>query len=96
MSTRFAVEIAEEGRSGRVRYSESLGSHDFYWEFGGGEAVVLIGVPTPAEWPRVVPWAAGRRSEILERLAAELCRQRCPGCRPVISDSWLELLEPSR
>jgi hypothetical protein len=95
VSERYAVEIIEEGRSGRVRYSEGLfRSHEFYWEFGGGEAVVLIRVPTPAEWPAALPWAGGRRSEVLERVAAEVCRQRCRGCRPVVTDAWLELLEP--
>jgi len=95
MSDRFAVEIIEEGRSGWIRYSEgAFHAHRFYWEFGGGEAVVLISVPTAEQWPSVVPWAAKRRTEILDRVAIEACRQRCRGCRPVLTDTSLELLEP--
>ena len=96
MAERYTVKIIKEGRSGRVSYSEGLlHSHEFYWEFGGGEAVVLIKVPTPAEWSAVLPWAAARRAEILERVAIEVCRQRCRGCRPVITEAWLELMGPT-
>ena len=50
MPERFTVTIYEQGRSARIQYSEGLfRSHEFYWEFGGGEAVALINVPTPAE-----------------------------------------------
>lgn len=95
MSDRYRVTVLEQGRSGRIRYSEGiLHSHEFYWEFGGGDAVALISVPTPEEWPAAVPWAATRRSEILERVGAEVCRQRCPTCRPVHSDGWIELVAP--
>jgi hypothetical protein len=90
----YAVKIIEEGRSGRIKYSEGLfRSHQFYWEFGGGDAVVVIRIPTPAEWASALPWAADRRTEILDRVAAEVCRLRCRGCRPVVTDAWLELLE---
>ena len=95
MSDHYTVTITEEGRSGRVCYSEGpFHSHNFYWEFGGGEAVALISVPTPAEWSAAFPWAAARRTEILERVAAEVCRQRCRDCRPVLTDAWLELMAP--
>jgi hypothetical protein len=95
MSEQYAVEIIEEGRSGRIRYSEGpLRSHEFYWEFAAGKVVALIYVPTPSEWPALLPWAAQRRAEILDRVITEVCRTHCRGCRPVIVDGWLELLEP--
>ncbi len=95
MAEHYAVEIFEEGRSGQIRYSEGpFRSYEFYWEFGAGDAVALISVPTPTDWPARLPWAAARRAEILDRVAAEVCRQRCRGCHPVLSDAWLELLEP--
>lgn len=96
MAQEYAVEIIEEGRPGRIHYSEGpLRSHEFYWEVvGPGRVMVFIYAPTPRQWPARLPWAAHRRAEVLDRVATELCRERCRGCRSVIVDGWLELLEP--
>jgi hypothetical protein len=95
MSDHFTVQIHEKGRSGDIRYSEGVfHSHTFYYEFGGGETVVAIYIPTADEWPTALPWAAGRRSEVLDRIATEVRRQRCRGCRAHLSAALLELLEP--
>lgn len=92
MTKTYTVRIIDDGRSGRIQYAEGLlHSHEFYWEFGGGDVVVSINVPTPSEWPSALPWAEGRRTEVLERIAAVACRERCRGCRPVVTDSWIEL-----
>jgi hypothetical protein len=94
MSSRFTIEIIETGRSGSIRYAEGPGqSYDFYWEFGGGEAVASITVPTPAKWAAALPWAADRRDEVLQRVAHQVCRQRCAGCRPRFGDNWIDLIK---
>ena len=93
MVERYTVEIIEEGRPGRVRYSEGpLESRDFYWDIAPG--LVLIYAPTAGEWPGLLPWAAERRAEVLDRVATEVCRKRCRDCRPQVVDGWLDLLEP--
>lgn len=72
------VEIQENGRSGTVLYQEPAGVLSFYWEFGGGDTVATIAVGTEAEWQKKHAWAAPRRAEILQRVAAEVIRQRAP------------------
>jgi hypothetical protein len=50
-------------------------------------------VPTPAEWPAALSWAAGRRAEVIERIIAAVERQRCPGCRAAEADGWITLYQ---
>lgn len=88
----WEVRVTEDGRSGYVTYREAGGELRFYWEFGGGDAVTLISVGTAAEWEKRHPWAAPRRDEILQRVMAEVIRQRAPTCTGVIDDrGWLTL-----
>lgn len=43
--------------------------------------VAIIDGPTPANWNAAYPWAAGRGTEIMERVAAEAIRQKASSCR---------------
>ncbi len=82
----WSVDISENGREGSVVYHDHEGSLTFYWEFGGGDVLATIGVGTGAEWSRKHPWAAARRTEILQRVASELIRQKAPTSRAEIDD----------
>lgn len=69
------------GQAGSVRYSDDSGSHEFGWEIGGsGGVAIYISVPSPKEWGIQLPWAAGRRDEVLARIAHEVHRQQCREC----------------
>src|SRR5947209_1180984 len=70
----YKVEIDQTGRGGSVSYTEDGQTLSLDWEFAVGG--VDIFVPTPEEWDaywqnRGAIWAAGRRQEILERVAEE-------------------------
>ncbi|WP_158218507.1 hypothetical protein [Synechococcus sp. 1G10] len=39
-----------------------------------------------SEWSARHPWAAGRRQEILERIAEEVVRQKAPTCSALIEE----------
>ncbi len=82
----WSVGISEKGRYGSVTYRETAGSMSFYWEFGGGDVIATIGVVTEAEWAGEHAWAAGRRTEILQRVAGEVIRQKSPNSRADIDD----------
>src|SRR5689334_4027469 len=77
----WRVELATGGRYGYVGYYEGPGAASFYWEFGGGDVVVIIHIGKASEWSGQYPWAADRRQQIMERLAQEVVRQKAPTCR---------------
>jgi hypothetical protein len=81
-----SVAITENGRDGRVVYREPAGEQSFYWEFGGGDVVAIVQVGTADAWRTSAPWAVDRRGEILSYVAAEVVRQKAPGCRADIDD----------
>lgn len=77
------INIATQGRSGRVQYIEGSlfkkNTCDFYWEFGGGDTVAIIWFPKEdAEWDKKYPWAAGRRMQIVREMAEQVRKQQAP------------------
>jgi hypothetical protein len=90
--TGYQVEI-DHGKGGWVTYRERTHDARFSWKLAGKEGTLIawVIVPTPKRWPDDVPWAPGRRDEILDRIAGELLRQRCPTCRMVIGKDSIEM-----
>lgn len=86
------VGITENGRSGSVTYREPAGSLSFYWEFGGGDVVVIISAGAAAVWQQQHAWAFDRRAEILRFVADEVVRQKAPTCRAEINEANGEVL----
>ena len=43
--------------------------------------VAIIECPDFSDWDQTYPWAAGRRLEVMERVAGEAIRQKAPRCR---------------
>jgi hypothetical protein len=75
------VQISDGGRAGEITYHEGLRTASFSWEFGGSPALAVISGPTSREWDRACPWATGRQAEVYQHVAAEVVRQKAPGCR---------------
>ena len=88
------VEITGAGPGGSVVYREGDDVHKFGWDLGARDVVVTIYVPSPEDWDAAIPWAAGRRSEVMQTLAREVRRQKCRGCLVEIAERWIHLREP--
>ncbi|MBL8696460.1 MAG: hypothetical protein JNJ88_20350 [Planctomycetes bacterium] len=86
-----SVQIQENGRSGHVIYQEGAQKLSFYWEFGGGDVVVVIQTGSAADWSRH-GWALGRRREILQFTADEVIRQKAPSCLAEIDEARGDIL----
>ncbi|MCG3148696.1 MAG: hypothetical protein PCFJNLEI_02141 [Verrucomicrobiae bacterium] len=80
----WRVDIEEKGRCGSVIYREPAGVITLDWEFGGGDAVAIITGGDEATWRAQHTWALARRTEILQRVAAEVIRQKAPASRAEI------------
>jgi hypothetical protein len=86
-SKTWEVAIEEKGRCGTIYYREGAESMPFFWEFGGGNNIIaIISGPKPADWDGSHPWARGRRSEIMRRVAEALIRKQGRGCKPEFED----------
>ena len=75
------VEIEQEGRGGHVVAKLASGTHSFWWEFGGGDCVAVISVPTAAKWPDVPALAPHARDAFLLGLARIVGARQCPNAR---------------
>jgi hypothetical protein len=85
MQQNWKVTIQGDGRSGIIEYWEEEKRIEFGWEIGGAKGIILIiQGPEPWDWDKSNPWAAGRRDEILNRVANEAIRQRATYCVPDI------------
>lgn len=70
------VLYASEGRSGRVIFRKGLRSFDMYYEFGGGDVVATIDVPTRSDWPSRTGFPLELRQPILEFIGRSVVRDQ--------------------
>jgi hypothetical protein len=90
----FSVTPVGSTRGGDVVYREGEHELRFGWDLSAsGASMAFIHVPGEERWPELVPWAIGRREDILERVAREMKRQRCPSCRVEIGPKGIEFFE---
>jgi hypothetical protein len=89
----FTVTI-EGMPGGSVWYREGPHEHRFDWELAAEEpSVCFVYVPAYERWASAVPWAPERREEILHRVAAEVQRQKCRGCRWELEETAIHFYE---
>lgn len=77
-------EITQDGRGGQVIARLASGSHAFWWEFGGGDCIAIISVPTEEQWTGIPALASYPREELLRAMAEDVGRRQCPGAQAII------------
>ncbi|HEX2838090.1 MAG TPA: hypothetical protein VHN77_08195 [Phycisphaerales bacterium] len=75
------VTFVNEGRSGRVVFTQGLKTFDMYFEFGGGNVVAVIDVPSAAEWGAKTGIPVAMRGAILEFVGRSVVRDQTGGGR---------------
>lgn len=88
MSFLDELEIEQSGRGGSITYKEEDKRAVFGWEFSMGG--VTIFVPTLEQWDNEFPWAAGRRAEVLLRVAEGVKWRKAPTATYEIDDDAIE------
>lgn len=53
------------GRGGTIWYEDGKTTFDMWWEFAGGDALVIVDIPTPAQWPTRTKLPLEKRQEVL-------------------------------
>jgi hypothetical protein len=72
------VKIIYQGRSGHIQFIENRQIYQFDWEYGDGDIILTVWVPSDAQWAAQYPLVKGRRQEILTFLADEARAQSAP------------------
>lgn len=70
------VRYLSDGRSGSVVFSMGVRSFEMYYEFGGGDTVAILDVPTQSEWFEKTLFANELRRPILEFIGARVARDQ--------------------
>jgi hypothetical protein len=95
MSGDGRIRITKRGRAAIIHYVEDAGGYDFDAELGGGDALLVIYAPRDdGEWARRLPWAAGRRAEVLEHVARQVIRREAHGSKFVVHAGGVDILTP--
>lgn len=65
-----------EGRSGYLQFRNNETSFSMYWEYGGGNCVVSINVPSIQEWESVTGLPLHRREETLHLIGCRVVKEQ--------------------
>lgn len=87
------IEYHSSGRSGTVLYVEGETRISFYYEFGGGDCVAWIDIPTTDQWEAQTKTPIHRREDIIEFIASRVNREQAPHCRVEISGNSISFLK---
>lgn len=80
-----------QGRGGRVVYSDPISSIPFDFEFGGGDCVAIIFVPSIAGWVTETQRPLSDRDEILLFVARQSLQDQVSNGSYKIMDNCIEL-----
>lgn len=88
------IEIVESGKAGKIIYNEGVYKHEFDYEFGGGECLVLIWVPSEKEWANETQLNLEQRPQILEFIAHQIIFTKAKGCSFRITENNIAIISP--
>lgn len=85
------LEYINEGRGGYVIYKDELGDIKLFFEYGGGNCVTIIYVPSIKEWTSKTKRPLTKRQAVLTFIAEQSIKDQAPSCYYVLSDICLEI-----
>jgi hypothetical protein len=86
------LEYTQSGRGGIIYYKERDIKIRFDWEFGGGNAIVVIYIPEVQYWEAQTKTPLSRRDEILTFLCKQVIRDEAPGAKYKIYSNSISIL----
>lgn len=79
------------GRGGSVIYQDDLGELSFSYEFGAGDCVAILFVPSPAHWEAQTGRPAADRTPVLTFVARQAVRDQAAGGTYRLYDDFIEI-----
>lgn len=80
-----------EGRSGNITYQSPDSTFSMWWEYAGGDALVIINIPTEQEWTSRTQLPLEWRDHILAFIAERVIRDRAGGRRYTIEGNFITI-----
>ena len=87
------LEYIEQGRIGYVVYKDRQGDIRLSYEFGSGNCVAFINVPTVAEWTNKTNRPIGQRQGILQFVAEQTIKDKTSNSYYELFDNHIVILE---
>jgi hypothetical protein len=87
------LSYGSEGRSGRVHYQSRRADFTLYYEFGGGDCVATIDLPSLKDWPRHTGLPQDQRDGVIEWIGRQVVRDQTTGGkgRYEVEGNWLNI-----
>jgi hypothetical protein len=86
------VEYTNNGRYGYVIYKEGESVLQCYYEFGGGNCVAIINVPSIDEWEKSTRLPLADRDRILRCIAEQVVKDQTLHGTYRLTDATIEIL----
>ena len=85
------LEYISQGRDGYVVYKDETSTIKFYFEFGGGNCVAIIFVPTADKWESNTKRSLEERENILNYVGQQATKDQTKNGRFKIQDNCIEI-----
>ena len=79
------------GRGGYVFYKDDVSEIKLGFEFGGGNCVAIIFIPSPQQWAAATGRTLQERGNIIQFIAAQALKDQVAGGYYKILDNFIEL-----
>lgn len=85
---------SSEGRSGTVFFESDEAKFDLWWEFGGGDGLAIIDIPSEQQWTARTKLPSEKRAAILDYIAQQVIQDQASGRGTYeISDNYLMIYQ---
>lgn len=89
------LEYINQGRGGYVVYKDSHSEIILFFEYGGGNCVAIIYVPTTENWTNKTNRPIADRQTILTFVAEQAIKDQAPNSYYELSDTCIEIFRKS-
>ncbi|MDX2060562.1 MAG: hypothetical protein SFV24_22315 [Gemmatimonadales bacterium] len=88
------IRYSSDGRSGRVHYQSREADFSLYYEFGGGDVIACIDLPSVDDWQRHTGLPPDRREAVIHVIGRQVARDQTTGGTGSyrVNGDWLEIV----
>jgi hypothetical protein len=77
--THAQLRYESSGRAGTLYFKNQETSFSMWWEFGGGDALAIINIPSAQNWETETQLALDKRAVVLQFIGEQVVRDQASG-----------------